>query len=113
MYGILFLLIIMLFSWHPVAEPNPGSTHFGICSGSEHSGTWKDRYIYIYIIYIYTLLGGMDGGQGKFQLWTGEVLDFIYNFTFNPALAHRHATGSSGDLFLNQPVQGFFHSPCP
>ena len=64
-------------------------------------------------IYIYTLLGGMDGGQGKFQLWTGEVLDFIYNFTFNPALAHRHATGSSGDLFLNQPVQGFFHSPCP
>lgn len=29
-----------------------------------------------------TVLGGMDGGQGQFQLWTGEVLDFIYSFTF-------------------------------
>ena len=48
---------------------------------------------------IYTVLSGMDGGQGQFQLWTGGVLDFMYNFTFNPALAHPHATGSSGDLF--------------
>ena len=60
-----------------------------------------------------TVLSGMDGGQSQFQLWTGGVLDFIYNFTFIPALAHRHATGSIGDLFLNQPVQGFFRGPCP
>ena len=38
---------------------------------------------------ITTGLGGMDGGQSQFQLWTGGILDFIYNFTFNPALANR------------------------
>ena len=52
-----------------------------------------------------TGLSGMEGGQSQFQLWTGGVLDFIYNFTFIPALAHRHATGSSGDLFFKSARQ--------
>ena len=56
-------------------------------------------------LYMGTGLSGMEGGQSQFQLWTGGVLDFIYNFTFIPALAHRHATGSSGDLFFKSARQ--------
>ena len=45
------------------------------------------------------------GGPEPISIMDGGVLDFIYNFTFIPALAHRHATGSSGDLFFKSARQ--------